>query len=230
LTFTVLFLWDALSDERTGLSFVCAAGLCQRSLSRVRIPWNSRPYFTVSDSRLPFSSPSTTRRSRWRYSIPPPHGNKACVTSTQLTNTYPFVTTITYYTLTRLHNYNPYTMSSRIHTSKSARSLLRSADCLPDNPSAQTTRKTVAPFLSCASDILATVVALFCWRLPGNEPKHSSQCCMRQDGGSSPGNCVNTCDVIAAVQNCCADGCLATRNNIRNSIVACVYSVAGCVT
>jgi hypothetical protein len=33
-----------------------------RSLSRVRVPWNSRQYFTVSDSRLPFLSPSTTRR------------------------------------------------------------------------------------------------------------------------------------------------------------------------
>jgi hypothetical protein len=28
LTFTVLFLWGALSDERTGLSFVYAAGPC----------------------------------------------------------------------------------------------------------------------------------------------------------------------------------------------------------
>jgi hypothetical protein len=62
LIFAVLFLSGALSDERTGLSFVYAAGPCQRSLSRVRVPWNSRPYFTVSDSRLPFSSPPTTRR------------------------------------------------------------------------------------------------------------------------------------------------------------------------
>jgi hypothetical protein len=38
LTVTVLFLWGALSDERTGLSFVYAAGPCQRSLSRVRVP------------------------------------------------------------------------------------------------------------------------------------------------------------------------------------------------
>jgi hypothetical protein len=52
----------ALSDERTGLSFVCAAGSCQLSLSRVIIPWDLRPYFTVSDLRLPFSSPPTTRR------------------------------------------------------------------------------------------------------------------------------------------------------------------------
>jgi hypothetical protein len=53
LTFTVLILWVALSDERTGLSFVYAAGPCQHSLSRVRVPWNSR---------LPFLSPPTTRR------------------------------------------------------------------------------------------------------------------------------------------------------------------------
>jgi hypothetical protein len=52
VTVTVLFLWGALSDERTGLSFVCAAGSCQRSLSRVRVPWDSWPYFTVSESRL----------------------------------------------------------------------------------------------------------------------------------------------------------------------------------
>jgi hypothetical protein len=59
---TVLFFWGALSDERSGLSFVCAAGPCQRSLSLVQVPWNLRPYFTVSDLRLPFSSPPTTRR------------------------------------------------------------------------------------------------------------------------------------------------------------------------
>jgi hypothetical protein len=36
-------MWGALSDERMGLSFSIATGLCQRSLSRVR----------VSDWRLP---------------------------------------------------------------------------------------------------------------------------------------------------------------------------------
>jgi hypothetical protein len=41
---------------------VYAAGPCQRSLPRVGIPWDSRPYFTVSDLRLPVSSPPTTRR------------------------------------------------------------------------------------------------------------------------------------------------------------------------
>jgi hypothetical protein len=62
VTVTILFLWGALSDERTGLSFVRAAGPCQRNLSLVRVPWDSLPYFTVSDLRLPFSLPPTTRR------------------------------------------------------------------------------------------------------------------------------------------------------------------------
>jgi hypothetical protein len=52
----------AFCDERTGLSFTIAAGPRQRSHSRVRVPWASRPYFTVSDWRLLFSSPPTTRR------------------------------------------------------------------------------------------------------------------------------------------------------------------------
>jgi hypothetical protein len=50
------------SDERTGLSFKISASPRQRSHSRVRVPWNSRPYFTASDSRLPFSSVPTTHR------------------------------------------------------------------------------------------------------------------------------------------------------------------------
>jgi hypothetical protein len=62
LTVTFLIPWGALSGERTALSFVCAAGPCQRSLSLVLVPWDLRLYFTVSDLRLPFSSPPTTRR------------------------------------------------------------------------------------------------------------------------------------------------------------------------
>jgi hypothetical protein len=57
-----LFMWGALSDERTGLSFTTAAGPRQRSHFGVRVPWNSRSYFTVSKSRLPFLSPPTTSR------------------------------------------------------------------------------------------------------------------------------------------------------------------------
>jgi hypothetical protein len=52
----------ALSNERAGLSFVYAAGPHQASFSRVRVPWDSWPYFIFSDLRLPLSSPSTTRR------------------------------------------------------------------------------------------------------------------------------------------------------------------------
>jgi hypothetical protein len=55
------FCWcGALSDERTGLSFTIAAGPRQSSHCRVRVPGHSWPYFTVSDSRLPISSPPTT--------------------------------------------------------------------------------------------------------------------------------------------------------------------------
>jgi hypothetical protein len=46
----------------TSLSSAVAAGPCQRIHSGVRVPWDSRPYFTVSDSRLPFLSPPTIRR------------------------------------------------------------------------------------------------------------------------------------------------------------------------
>jgi hypothetical protein len=35
-----LLMWDALSDERTGLSFIIASGTRQRSHSRVRVPWD----------------------------------------------------------------------------------------------------------------------------------------------------------------------------------------------
>jgi hypothetical protein len=57
-----LLMWGALPDERTGLSFTIVAGPRQRSHSRVRVPWDSRFYFTLSDSRLPILSPPTTRR------------------------------------------------------------------------------------------------------------------------------------------------------------------------
>jgi hypothetical protein len=57
-----LLMWSPLSDERSGLLFTIAAGPRQRSHSRVWVPWDSWSYFTVSDLRLPFSSPPTTRR------------------------------------------------------------------------------------------------------------------------------------------------------------------------
>jgi hypothetical protein len=45
-------MWGALSDERTGLSFTSAPGPRQYRHFRVRLSWDSWPYFTVSDSRL----------------------------------------------------------------------------------------------------------------------------------------------------------------------------------
>jgi hypothetical protein len=57
-----LLIRGALSDERMGLSSTIAAGPHLRTQSLVGVPWDWRPYFTVSDSRLPFSSPPTTRR------------------------------------------------------------------------------------------------------------------------------------------------------------------------
>jgi hypothetical protein len=57
-----LLMSGALSDERTSLSFSIAAGARQRSHFWVQVLWDSQPYFTVSHSRLRFSSPPTTRR------------------------------------------------------------------------------------------------------------------------------------------------------------------------
>jgi hypothetical protein len=57
-----LWMWGALSDDRTGLSLTIAPSSRQRSHFRFRVPWDSSPYFTVSNSRLPFSSSPTTRR------------------------------------------------------------------------------------------------------------------------------------------------------------------------
>jgi hypothetical protein len=68
VTVTVLILWGALSDERTGLSFIYAAGPCPRSLSLVRVPWDSQIW------DFPFRRLLRLAGSRWRYSIPPPHG------------------------------------------------------------------------------------------------------------------------------------------------------------
>jgi hypothetical protein len=70
------YLWR-FSDERTGLSFTNAAGPRQRSHSEVQVPWDSRPYFTVSDLRLPFSSSPATCRATVEHSTTPPHGSEA---------------------------------------------------------------------------------------------------------------------------------------------------------
>jgi hypothetical protein len=57
-----LLMWGALSDGRTGMSFTTDAGPRQHSHSQVRDPWDSRPYFTLSDSRLHSLSAPKTRK------------------------------------------------------------------------------------------------------------------------------------------------------------------------
>jgi hypothetical protein len=42
-------MWSALSDDRTGLSFIVAAGSRQRSHSRVQVPWDSWPLSQIRD-------------------------------------------------------------------------------------------------------------------------------------------------------------------------------------
>jgi hypothetical protein len=54
-TIAGLLMWGALSYERKSLSFATAAGPRQRSHFRVRVPWHSWSYITLSTSRLAFS-------------------------------------------------------------------------------------------------------------------------------------------------------------------------------
>jgi hypothetical protein len=61
-TIAGLLMWGAVSDERTGLSFTIATGTRQRSHSRVLVPWDLRPYFTVSNSPFHLSSGAGTIR------------------------------------------------------------------------------------------------------------------------------------------------------------------------
>jgi hypothetical protein len=73
-TFEGFLMWGVLSEERTGLSFAIATGPRQRSLSRVRVSWDSRPYLLSQIRDFPFRRLLRLAGSRWRYSTPPPHG------------------------------------------------------------------------------------------------------------------------------------------------------------
>jgi hypothetical protein len=84
-----LLMWSALYDERMGLLFTNAAGPRQRSHFQVRVPWDSRPYFAVSDSRLPFLSPPTTRRAT--VEVFDPASIWECLVL-EFTNALPFIT------------------------------------------------------------------------------------------------------------------------------------------
>jgi hypothetical protein len=75
LTITFLFLWGALSDERTGQPFVYATGPRQRSPSWVPVPLVSWPYFLSQTWGFPFRRLLRLAGSRWRYSTPPPLGH-----------------------------------------------------------------------------------------------------------------------------------------------------------
>jgi hypothetical protein len=58
--------WCGALSVTRGRAFTITLGPRQRSAFRVRFPWDSWPYFTVSDLlRL--------AGLRWRYSTPPPH-------------------------------------------------------------------------------------------------------------------------------------------------------------
>jgi hypothetical protein len=92
LTVTFLNPWGALFDERTGLSFVYAAGHCQRSFYRVIVTWDLRPYFAVSDLRLPFSSPPTTRRVTVEVFDPASTRVSSSLYSLEFTNELSFIT------------------------------------------------------------------------------------------------------------------------------------------
>jgi hypothetical protein len=62
LTVMVLFFVGRPLWREGGPVFCICCWPLPASLSWVRVPWNSLPYFAVSDLRLPFSSPPTTRR------------------------------------------------------------------------------------------------------------------------------------------------------------------------
>jgi hypothetical protein len=99
-------MWGALPNERMGMSFTIATGPRQRSHSRVRVPRDSWPYFTVSDSRFrqprgpgpriyirqeedgpvippgtgfPFRRPVRLAGLQWRYLNPPQLGDKELI-------------------------------------------------------------------------------------------------------------------------------------------------------
>jgi hypothetical protein len=73
-TVAALLICGALSKERTGLSFTIVSGSRQRSSFRVWVPWDSRPYFTVSDRDFHFRRLLRLAGLRRRYSTLPPHG------------------------------------------------------------------------------------------------------------------------------------------------------------
>jgi hypothetical protein len=139
------------------------------------------------------------------------------------------VTTITiiYYAAARLHNYNPctyvttvtYSTLARIHSLRALHSnLYCTVACSVGGVFTVRIGETVRWELCCVTVFTAAL------------PWKRSRCCvtssvLRGEDSASPHGCADCiCHELFGGR------CLATRNNIRNSIVACVYSVAGCVT
>jgi hypothetical protein len=70
----VLFMWGALSDERTGLPFVYAAALTSAVFLGSE-SLGTRNHILLSQIwDFPFRRLLRLAGSRWRYSTPPPHG------------------------------------------------------------------------------------------------------------------------------------------------------------
>jgi hypothetical protein len=81
LTVTLLFLWGALSDERTGLSFVYAASPRQVAFLGSE-SLGTRDHILLSQIRdLPFRRLLRLAGSRWRYSTPPPNQTPTLLTT-----------------------------------------------------------------------------------------------------------------------------------------------------
>jgi hypothetical protein len=72
----LVFLWGALSDKRTGLFFVYAAGFA-RAVFLGSESLGTRDHILLSQTwDFPFRRLLRLAGSRWRYSTPPPHGLK----------------------------------------------------------------------------------------------------------------------------------------------------------
>jgi hypothetical protein len=131
--------------------------------------------------------------------------------------------TIIYHSVTLLHSlqsYTPIFNSWHLHiftlrnltanfwlSTHSLRNWTVSAVGLQHNSSARTPRKTLAPLLRIR--LLSCCIVVSCH---GTDPQKTSHV------------------IVTSLADWRPDCCLATSNNIRNSIVACVYSVARCLS
>jgi hypothetical protein len=67
-----LLMWGALSDERTDLPFIIAAGPRQRSDSQARVPWDSEHILLSQIREFPFRRLLRLAGLQWKYSTPLP--------------------------------------------------------------------------------------------------------------------------------------------------------------